>query len=141
MRVLGVDFGLRRLGLAVGDSEGGIATPLRALRIDSVRVAPAAVAAVARAEGAEAVVVGVPLGLEGEERRPQVRRVERFARALRRETGLAVHLVDESMSTREAEAGRPRGRGSDDGSHAAAAAVILARWFERPPRGAGGPRA
>jgi putative Holliday junction resolvase len=140
MRVLGVDFGLRRLGLAAGDTEGGVATPLRVLRIGSVRDAPAAVAAAARAEGAEAVVVGVPLGLEGEERRPEVRRVERFARALRRETGLPVHLVDESFSTREAGSGGPRDRGADDASHAAAAAVILTRWFGRPGRESAGSR-
>lgn len=134
MRVLGVDFGLRRLGLAVSDPGGILASPLRTLRVTTVRDAPAAVAVVAREVEASAVVVGVPLGLEGEESRPEVRRVERFAKALRRETGLAVHLVDESLSSREAErlAG-PRGRratASDD--HAAAAAVILQRWLDRP---------
>src|SRR6185503_7458581 len=67
MRVLGVDFGLRRIGLALSDEGGSIATPLRSLAISSVRDAPAAVAQAAREAGAEAVVVGAPLGLEGEE--------------------------------------------------------------------------
>lgn len=133
MRVLGVDFGLRQLGLAVSDPDGSLATPLRSLRVSTVRDAPAAVAAVALEVEAAAVVVGVPLGLEGEEARPEIRRVERFAKALRRESGLPVHLVDESLSSREAEERAPRGRRGPAGpaAHAAAAAVILQRWLDR----------
>ena len=134
MRVLGVDFGLRRIGLALSDEGGVLASPLRSLSIASVREAPAAVAAAAREAGVEAVVVGAPLGLEGEEARPEVRRVRRFATALRRETGLRVHVVDESLSTREAEE-KMGARGwatRDEALHAAAAAVILQRWLDRP---------
>ena len=145
MRVLGVDFGLRQLGLALSDPDGSLATPFRSLRLTTVRDAPAAVAAVALEVEAAAVVVGVPLGLEGEEARPEVRRVERFAKALRKESGLPVHLIDESLSSREAEerihrggqGDRDRGgRGGRDpregSAHAAAAAVILQRWLDRP---------
>ena len=148
MRVLGVDFGLRKIGLALSDPGEVVATPLRSLVVSSVRNAPAAVARAAREAEAEAVVVGVPLGLEGEEARAEVRRVERFATALRRELGLSVHLVDESFSSREAEEagsggpgseGRAKRRGSDADSHAVAAAVILQRWLDRPRRpGKGG---
>lgn len=140
MRVLGVDFGLRRIGLAMSDPGEVLATPLRSLRIASVREAPTAIASAARESGAEAIVVGAPLGLEGEEVRPEIRRVERLAKALRRETGLPVHLVDESLSTREAEAGvRPGSRArAGDAQHAAAAAVILQRWLDRPGKGGGG---
>ena len=59
MRVLGVDFGLRRVGLALSDERETIATPLRAVTVRTVRDAPAAVAAAAEEAGAEAVVVGV----------------------------------------------------------------------------------
>jgi len=137
MRVLGVDFGLRRIGLALSDEDGSLATPLRSFTIDSVREAPAAVAQAAREAGAGAVVVGAPLGLEGEEGRPEVRRVRRFATALRRASGLRVHLVDESLSTREAEEKMGvRGWGTrDEALHAAAAAIILQRWLDRPARG------
>ena len=147
MRVLGVDLGLRRLGLALSDPGEVMATPMQSLVVSSVRNAPAAVAKAAREAEAEAVVVGVPLGLEGEEARAEVRRVERFATALRRELGIPVHLVDESFSSREAEevgsggpgaAGAKR-RGSGADSHAVAAAVILQRWLDRPRRpGTGG---
>ncbi len=139
MRVLGVDFGLRRLGIALSDEEGSLARPLRVLEITSVRHAPEAVAGAASDAGAETVVVGVPLGLEGEERRQEVRRVERFARALRKCSGLTVFLVDESMSTREAgERAREAGRSDSDPSlHAHAAAVILQRWLDRPRKSGG----
>ena len=134
MRVLGVDFGLRRIGLALSDPGEALATPLRSIRVGSVREAPEAIAAAARESGAGAIVLGAPLGLEGEESRPAMRRVERLATALRRETGLPVHLVDESLSTREAEERVPAARRARSGEaqHALAAAVILQRWLDRP---------
>jgi putative Holliday junction resolvase len=137
MRVLGVDFGLRRIGLALSDPGEVVATPVRSIRIVSVREAPRVIAEVARETDAGAIVVGAPLGLEGDEKRPEIRRVERLATALRRETGLPVHLVDESLSTREAEARVPSARRARSGEaqHAAAAAVILQRWLDRPRRG------
>jgi len=146
MRVLGVDFGLRRIGLALSDEEGTLASPLRAIAITSVSEAPGAVAGAAREVEAGAIVVGAPLGLEeGGEDRPEARRVRRFAQALRRATGLPVHLVDESLSSREAadhatSAGRDAatrartGRGAaKDALHASAAAVILQRWLDEAP--------
>ena len=145
MRVLGVDFGPRRIGLALSDEGERLASPLRAIAIASVREAPGAVASAAREADAGAIVVGAPLGLEGEEERPETRRVRRFAQALRRATGLPVHLVDESLSSREAAerasaAGRDAatrarsGRGeAKDALHAAAAAVILQRWLDEAP--------
>jgi putative Holliday junction resolvase len=131
-----VDFGLRRIGLALSDEGEQLASPLRALRIDAVAAAPGAVASAAREVDAGAVVVGAPLGLEGEEGRIELRRVKRFASALRRATGLPVHLVDESLSSREAEGARGGGgRARDDDSlHAAAAAVILQRWLDEVKR-------
>ncbi len=145
MRVLGVDFGLRRIGLALSDEEARLASPLRALEIRAVGEAPGAVASAAREVDAGTIVVGAPLGLEGEEGRVELRRVRRFAQALRRATGLSVHLVDESLSSREAEeragargeSGGARGRAREEkreALHAAAAAVILQRWLDAAPK-------
>lgn len=137
MRVLGVDFGLRSLGIALSDEEKTLARPLRVLSIASVREAPQAVAEVADTSDVDTIVVGVPLGLEGEERRIEVRRVERFARALRKVSGRTVFLVDESLSSREAgERAREAGRDERDPAlHAHAAALILQRWLDRPRGG------
>ena len=140
MRVLGVDFGLRAIGLALSDPGEVLATPLRSIRIGSVREAPARIAEAARESEAGAIVVGAPIGLEGEEERPEVRRVKRLATALRRETGLPVHLVDESLSTREAEVRvSVTKRRSGEARHDVAAAVILQRWLDRPRRHGPGP--
>jgi putative pre-16S rRNA nuclease len=144
VRILGVDFGLRHLGLALSDPGESIATPLRSLSISSVREAPAAVARAALETGAKAVVVGMPEGLEGQESRPEVLRARRFARALRRALSMPVHLVDESLSTREARDRLTAGRGavSEADLHAAAAAVILQRWLDERARARrGGPTA
>lgn len=132
-----MDLGLREIGLAVSDPGGTIATPLRAVRIEAVREAPEAVARVAREVEAGAIVVGVPLGLAGQEGRIEVRRIRRFAKALRALLQIPVHSVDESLSTREAEE-RLSGRRSATNPHAAAAAVILQRWLDEPRRAPGG---
>jgi len=133
-----VDIGLRWIGLAVSDPGGILATPLKALRVERVREAPEAVAREALEVGAGMVVVGVPLGLEGEETRPEVRRALRFAKALRRLLGVPVRTVDESLSTREGEE-RLQGRRSATDPHAAAAAVILQRWLDEARGGAARP--
>jgi putative Holliday junction resolvase len=135
MRVLGVDFGPRRIGLAVSDETGLIARPLRSLMVERVREAPEAVADVAREEEADAIVVGMPTGLEGEEHRPESHRVLKFAKALRAATGLTVHLEDESLSSREARelpsGGRRNARGAAEREHSRAAAIVLQRWLDR----------
>jgi putative Holliday junction resolvase len=138
VRVLAVDFGLRWIGLAVSDPGGTIATPLKALRVERVREAPEAVAREAREVGADQIVVGVPLGLEGEEARPEVRRALRFAKALRGLLGVPVRTVDESLSTREGEE-RLQGRRAPTDPHAVAAAVILQRWLDESGGGAARP--
>ena len=135
MRVLGVDFGPRQIGLAVSDETGLLARPLRSLTVPRIREAPEAVAGVAREEEVDAIVVGMPVGLEGEEHRPESRRVLRFARALRLATGLTVHLEDESLSSREARelpsGSRRNARGAAEREHARAAAIVLQRWLDR----------
>lgn len=134
MRVLGVDFGPRQIGLAVSDETGFLARPLRSLRVERIREAPEAVADVAREEAADSIVVGMPVGLEGEEGRPESHRVLRFAKALRAATGLPVHLEDESLSSREARelpSGLRRGaRGATEREHSRAAAILLQRWLD-----------
>ncbi|HEY6572721.1 MAG TPA: Holliday junction resolvase RuvX [Candidatus Eisenbacteria bacterium] len=134
MRVLGVDFGPRQIGLAVSDETGFLARPLRSFSVERIREAPEAVAAVAREEEADAIVVGMPVGLEGEEHRPESHRVLRFAKALRAATGLPVHLEDESLSSREARelpSGHRRGaRGAAEREHSRAAAIVLQRWLD-----------
>jgi putative Holliday junction resolvase len=134
MRVLGVDFGERRIGLAVSDDLGITARPLHAIESRGYRADAARVAEVAREQGADAIVVGLPLRMGGE-LSPLAKRAQRFARALRAAVEAPVSLWDERLSTVEAEqamaeARVKRGKRRDQ-VDAAAAAVILQSYLDR----------
>lgn len=101
-RILGVDFGLKRVGLAVCDSSWILATPLPAYRTKSMRDTIDHVASVVKQQNAGGVVVGLPLNLDGTES-AQSGRVRAFARNLGKVTGLTVELVDERLTTVEAD--------------------------------------
>lgn len=102
-RLLGIDYGERRIGLAVSDPSGTIAQPLSPLlRRRGKRPPLARLVTLAQEYDAVAFVVGWPLDLEGEEG-PQAADVRRFAEQLGARTGLPVHLWDERLSTARAE--------------------------------------
>lgn len=101
-RILGLDVGERRIGLAISTPEGRLAVPLRILEREREATAIEAITAVARAEGAAALVVGYPLSLDGSVG-PQARRIEAFARRLRQSSGLPVELWDERLTSVQAE--------------------------------------
>ncbi len=85
-RYLGVDLGTRRIGLAVGDSEGGIVSPLDVLDAGPTPEANAgAILKAAEEYGADAIVVGLPLNMDGTEG-PQAKLSKKLAAAIRRIT-------------------------------------------------------
>lgn len=130
-------MGERRIGLAVSDAGGTLATPLgfvnrTALRDDIRRILDRAAEV-----DAGAIVVGLPMSEDGSVG-PQAKRVKAFVKALRAGTDLRVETADERFSTAEAErllrqAGRQpaRHKGEVD---AAAAAVILQEYLDRSSR-------
>ncbi len=132
--VLAFDYGERFLGVAVGESGVRVAHPLAAI---DTRVAAArfqAIAALVDEWRPAQLVVGLPLGLEGD-RHDLTRRAERFARQLEGRFRLPVTLVDERLSSVEAEdrlraAGRG-GRWAKRLVHPVAAQVILQDFFDR----------
>jgi len=101
-RILAVDWGERRIGLAVSDELGVLATGLPTLEIRGEAEAVARVADTIRTVEADSVVVGLPLTLKGE-RGEAARAAERFADALRRETPVVVSLYDERLTSALAE--------------------------------------
>lgn len=101
MRVLGIDHGTRRIGLAYGD-DIGVATPLPALAGPDPSKHWAGLASVIRERRITEVVVGHPLNMDGTQG-PKAREVEAFAAKVRAAFGLPVHLVDESLTSYEAE--------------------------------------
>jgi putative Holliday junction resolvase len=135
-RLLGVDFGARRIGVAV--SEGRIAVPLTIVEHESRERNLERVAAIARERGVAAVVVGLPV-LESGEEGEQARRTRRFGDALVRRLDVPVLYQDERFSSVRAEdalseAGAARARASRRGGKRrvddAAAAVILQSYID-----------
>ncbi len=105
MRILAVDHGEKRIGLAISDPTGTIANPLTVIRHVSRVVDAAQVAALATEHDTGLIIVGQSFDEDG---RPNLagRRAARFAEALQEQTNLPVELWDESFSTQKARAAR-----------------------------------
>jgi putative holliday junction resolvase len=101
-RVLALDHGAARCGVAVSDPSGTLATPLPVIERPDSKKGLAAIARVAEERGVERVVVGLPLTLRGEEGE-QAAAARTFAERLTRRLNLPVELHDERLTTRLAE--------------------------------------
>lgn len=132
-RVLGLDLGEVRIGVAVSDPDGRVAVPAGTILVKGPPSDLKTVAALVREHHAGAVVVGHPRSLSGE-RGPAARLAEEFAEGLRMVLDVPVHLHDERLTTVEAERGlRAAGAGPRDRRRAvdqAAAAVMLQSWLD-----------
>jgi putative Holliday junction resolvase len=102
VRILAVDPGSKRIGLALSDPTETIAQALATVPAEPVESLPARVAAVARTHAAERLIVGLPLRLDGTHG-PEAAAARKLADAIRRESGLPVELVDERLTTAAAE--------------------------------------
>ena len=141
MRVLALDVGERRIGVAVSDPSGTIARPLQAVTRASRKEDFAAIAALVAEYDAGLVVVGRPLSLDGTEG-PQARRIARYTAALANHLDVPVVAWDERYSTVSAQeilrahsrsrARRPDRRARQDRGRvdAVAAAVILQSYLD-----------
>lgn len=144
MRALGIDYGRRRIGLALSDASGTLASPWEVLarpagERETVRLVADRVARLAAEDdGLAAVVVGWPRRLDGSPN-DQTPIVEAFAQALGRAVAVPVVLQDERLSSHEAD--MRLAVGERDWSKrkqtldAAAAAVILQDYLDARPRG------
>jgi len=102
MVVLGIDFGSKRIGLAISDAEGVFAFPLRTLERRSLEQDLAALQQLAAERQVEQIVVGSPLRLSGAAAR-EAEIAATFAAKLADKTKLPVELVDERLTTAEAQ--------------------------------------
>jgi putative Holliday junction resolvase len=138
-RVLGLDHGSRRIGVAVGDEETGMAFARPAIRRRSLDHDLALIGELCTEEGVEQVVIGLPLladGLEGE----QAVAARSFGEDLAVAIGLPVAFVDERLTSWEAEerlaeAGRRPSRASGE-LDSAAARLILQQYLDARGRSA-----
>jgi putative Holliday junction resolvase len=135
VRALGLDLGSRRIGVAVSDGDGRIATPVATIERsrDHATDHRTIVQAIAEWE-AEIVAVGLPLSLDGSVG-PAAQRVLEEVAELTRTLGVPVETVDERFTTVTAEqqlrasgvTGRERARVIDQ----VAAAILLQAWLDR----------
>jgi putative holliday junction resolvase len=139
VRIVGLDIGERRIGVAISDATGTLARPVGVLAragsdADALRLVANEIARLASEEdGVSTVVVGLPRRLDGTANE-MTRRVQAFAEQLRSASGLPVVLQDERLSSREAESRlalrekdwRARKKKLD----AAAAAIILQDYLD-----------
>lgn len=142
--VLGIDFGLRRIGLAVGDTLTRTARPLAALTVANAGQLSTPewlhLERAIRECGASQIVVGCPYNVDGSAH-ALTDAARTFARELQQRMTLPLHLEDERYSSLEAaqqlrerrESGRQRGRIERSQIDSAAAAVILERWLTQAP--------
>jgi putative Holliday junction resolvase len=134
VRSLGIDYGTKRIGLALSDAEGRLAVPLRTLERKDDRSALREIARIARDEEVERFVVGEPLGLDGS-RGEAALRARRFGERLAESTGLPVEMINESLTSVEA-AERLRAAGVDPRRNperldAVAAQILLQEALDR----------
>jgi len=129
MKVLGMDFGLANIGLAI--MENGLVEPLAKIKYKDEKKAIAKINKICKKEEVELLVVGMPKG-------KMVNRIRGFAKRLGEKTGLGVEFEDESFTSREAvkrmiEAGKPMSKRRKE-QDMIAACIILESWREDEDR-------
>lgn len=138
MRAMGLDYGEVRIGLALSDETGTLASPFATLRRRRGKRPPLReIEETARVHEVRTLVVGLPLELSGEESE-WTREVREIGGKLGERLGVPVHFMDERMTSVRAERairsiGLSRREREDKGRvDAAAAAIILQSWLDRP---------
>ncbi len=130
---LGIDYGSRRIGLAMSDPTGLIASALTTLEVRSVKEALAKVGEIIQAERPDGIVIGYPVDLSGERSR-KCQEIDAFAAKLKGIYEGPVHLYDEAYTSVEAadivhahgkRVGKKKGR-----IDRLAAVLILQRWLD-----------
>ena len=139
MRVLGIDVGARRMGVAISDASGTLARPLETIAVatdaDAIdRVAERIARLTAEDDGLGAIVVGLPRSLDGSAT-AETARVTAFVEALRRRTPLPIATEDERLTSREADSrlavGERDWKKRKEKLDAVAAAIILQDYLDR----------
>ena len=132
-RVLGLDLGAARIGVAVSDDDRRVAVPHGTIHVGQPPGELHAVAALVLELRATVVVVGHPRSMSGASG-PQAQQAEAFAEALRAVLDVPVELQDERLTTAQAErslrATGVRGRRRRDVVDESAAALILGAWLD-----------
>ncbi len=140
--VLGVDYVTKRIGLALSDAGGKIAFPETTLESRGLESDLEALRSLVEARDVRAIVVGLPLHMDGR-RGPEAEAAQRFAQRLAEVTGRPVEMLDERLTTVEAEhslreIGR-RGRKARAVVDAVAATILLRTYLAKRANSSGDP--
>ncbi len=131
--LFGFDFGPRKIGVAVGQTLTGSATPLVTLRSRGDKPDWPAIEALVREWRPSAAVVGLPHNMDDDSEVDWAERIHRFARQIHGRFGLPVHLIDERLTSMEARRLLKADHGRRPYDHrledALAAALILETWL------------
>jgi putative Holliday junction resolvase len=138
MRILGLDVGERRIGVAIADESVRVALPVTVVERREQPADLDAIARLVQEQGAEAVVIGLPISLNGS-LGPQAQAVKAFGQELSARLALPIEYWDERLSTVEADrrladAGR-RGPKAKARRDAAAAAIVLQSYLDSQAQG------
>jgi len=131
MRILAIDHGEKRIGLALSDETATIASPLKVIEHVSRAIDAAQVADLAMQNNAALIVVGQSFDEDGNPN-PAGRRAGRFADELKNQTNIPIELWDESFSTQDARVTRIQlgvSRKKRAGHHDALAAVVILQSY------------
>ena len=124
MKILAVDYGAKRIGLAIADSELRVPLPFGIIESHKPEAISRKFIELIKKEQIDKVVVGLPLGLDGKENE-NTRRVRGFVKELKKQIGIPIEFIDERFTS--AQADRYEGEASRDEK---AAMLFLQSYFE-----------
>jgi putative holliday junction resolvase len=130
VKVLALDYGSARTGVAVSDPTGTLARPLTVVRKVSTPGGLAELSAIIEREAPELVIVGLPLTLRGEQG-PQATETAAFVERLRQRCSIPIQTEDERFTTKLARRTGSTGRSQSQSDDPAAAAVLLQGFLDR----------
>jgi len=127
MRLLGIDYGTKNVGIAVGEEEHGLAFPRAVLKNDRDLIA--GIRAICLVENAEKIILGESKNFKGEDNKV-MKEILEFKKVLESESGLPVVFEPEFMTSAEAE----HLQGKNEMLDASAAALILKSYLDKQPK-------
>ena len=129
MRTLAIDYGEKRIGLAVSDELHIIAKPMSTLKVKSLSDAVSKIQRIAKSQGIDKIVIGLPLGSKGGETKQSIQ-TRYFANALESTNGTEIEFWNESFSTQQAKSLPNKTSSKKKNPDSEAARIILQEFLD-----------
>lgn len=126
MRILGIDFGTKKIGLALSDKTGKFAFPLKVLKFTLLQDVNLEIGKICAENEVEKIVLGKPEGYKGNPEKI-LKEIEKFKNILEKETCLPVFYENEVLTTQQAV----RLQGRNEKTDASSAAIILQSYLDK----------